>query len=118
MAEMEDKFQEILGNEDAMSQIMSLAQSFSSPSGAEEGNSKPSLGAMDPQMLALGQKLLAAYQSQHRSVVLMNALRPLVSEERHEMMDRLATASRLSKVVSCLLELWGEKLGNKEGEDV
>lgn len=107
MAEMEDKFNEILGNEEAMSQIMSLAQSFSSPT--EQNSGGESVGGMDPKMLALGQKLLAAYQSQHRSIVFLKALRPLVKEERGEMIDRLATASQLAKVATTLLDLWGEK---------
>lgn len=110
MAEMEDKFQEILGNEAAMSQIMSLAQSFSSgDEGAVSETDEDFLGSIDPKLLSMGMKLMTAYQSGHRSMELMSALRPFVREERYEMMDRLATATKLAKVVTCVVEMMGKK---------
>lgn len=117
MAEMEDKFQEILGNEQAMSQIMSLAQSFSSGDTAsdsqetsqEPGDMTQAFSQLDPKMMGFASKILSAYQSQHRSMGLMTALRPFVSQERHEMIERLATATRLAKVVTCVLEMIGDK---------
>lgn len=122
MAEMEDKFQEILGNDQAMSQIMSIAQSISGGSG--EGGSGAStsmnsmnmeemLGGIDQKWMARGMRLMGAYQTEHRTVGLMTALRPFVKEERYEMMERLTQATKLAKVASCLIEMWGE-----EGDDV
>ncbi len=113
MAEMEDKFQEILGNEEAMSQIMSLAQSFSSPSEVSSSEAPPLgedfLGSLDPKVVSLGMKLMSAYQSSHRSIQLMTALRPFVKEERQQMMSRLTTASKIAQVVSCVFDMMGEK---------
>lgn len=73
MAEMEEKFQEILGNEDAMSQIMSLAQSLNhdtDPSSSENSTMDfgEMMGGLDPKMMAMATKLMGAYQSQHRSL--------------------------------------------------
>lgn len=117
MSEMEDKFQEILGNQQAMGQIMSIAQSLSpdlegetNASGGGDGlNLEGMLGDMNPKMLAMGMELVSAYQSQHRSTQLMRALRPLVKEERHEMMDRLTQATKFAKVARCLLDMLGKK---------
>lgn len=113
MAEFEEKFQEILGNETAMSQIMAMAQSLSVP---QEDNNPTGIedfvGGLDPKMMAIGMKLLTAYQNQHRSIELMSALRPFVKEERHVTMDRLAQASKLAKVVACFLEMLKEKGGD------
>lgn len=114
MAEMEDKLQEILGNEDAMSQIMSLAQSFSNPesplaSPRSTGGIGEMLGEIDPRMISMGMRMVSAYQDSHRTVDLMQALRPFVGEERHQMMDRIATATKLAKVVTCVLAMIGER---------
>lgn len=129
MPEFEDQFQEILGNEQAMSQIMSLAQSFSSGTSTSEtsgggssdlgggdalGNMSSMLSGIDPSMIAIGMRLLSAYQKEHRSVELMTAIRPFVSEERREMIDRITKASKYAKVASSLIVLWREK----EGGDV
>lgn len=126
MADMDDKFQEILGNEEAMSQIMSIAQSFSSGSSGVEtttagensgdnvGNIGSLLAGLDPSTLAIGMRLFSAYQKEHRSVELMTALRPFVSEERQDMIDRITKASKYAKVASSLLVLWKER----EGGDV
>lgn len=113
MAEMEDKFQEILGNEAAMSQIMSLAQSIGGESPREENEGMESmLGSLDPKMMALAMKLMSAYQSGHRTIDLMTALRPFVSEERHALMDRLATATKLARVATSVLDMMGTKEEN------
>ncbi len=122
MPEMEDKFQEILGNEAAMSQIMSIAQSLSSPSDSAEGedgwesvgqsspvNLEGVLGGLDPAMMALGMKLVAAYQQENRTSGLMEALRPFVKEERHIMMDKMAQATKIAQVLCSLWETWGEE---------
>lgn len=123
MAEMEDKFKEILENEQAMGQIMSIAQSITGNASSQPssntigGESLPQfaggfedlLGGMDPKYLAMGMRLMTAYQSQHRSMELMTALRPFVGEKRHDMMDRLSTATKLAKVGSLLVAIWKEE---------
>lgn len=122
MAELEDKFQEILGNPSAMNQIMALAQSISSSEKQEpewspvEQPSTPDLGlegmlnGLDPAMLSAGMKLLNAYQSHdNRTAGLMLALRPFVNDSRHKTLDRLSQATKIAKVLSGLLEIMGEK---------
>lgn len=127
MAEMEDKLNEILGNEQAMSQIMSIAQSITG--GNHDENSTSDLGygmdtgsganlmpleglmdGLDPKFLAMGMRLVTAYQSQHRSMELMTALRPFVSDKRHDMMERLSTATKIAKVGSVLVTMWKEEI--------
>lgn len=135
MAEMEDKFQEILGNPAAMSQIMSIAQSLSAtgdPPGEAESDWEPVeaqilppgakatpdslealMGGLDPAMMAMGMRLVSAYQKEGRGAGLMQALRPYMKEERHDMMDKLAQATKIAKVLCCLWEVWGEERGER-----
>lgn len=112
VAEMEDKFQEILGNEEAMGQIMSLAQSFGGGGGelvSEDRGLEGLMNGLDPKMMSWVMGLVSAYQSGHRSIELMTALRPFVSEERYPWMDRLATATKLARVAATVLDMMGEK---------
>lgn len=120
MAELEDKFGEILNNPNAMSQIMALAQSISEPKETTwepvEGTTPTGegmdsiLSSIDPAMMAMGMKLLSAYQSNdNRTAGLMVALRPFVSDERHKTLDRLAQATKIAKVLHSLLDVMAEK---------
>lgn len=122
MAEMEDKFQEILGNEAAMSQIMSIAQSLSSGEkentttewapASDTGTVEELMGGLDPAMMALGMKLVSAYQRNHRALGLMGALRPFLKEERHDMLDKMSQATKIAQVICSLYETWKEDRGD------
>ena len=48
MSELEEKLEGILGNPQAMAQIMSLAQSLNSGGAAQQSNSEPRLTASHP----------------------------------------------------------------------
>lgn len=115
MADMEEKFQEILGNEQAMSQIMSIAQSLGggsnevlpAPTGGEDSgmNFGQMMGGIDPKYLAMGMRLMSAYQSQHRSMEFVRAVQPFLKTQREEMVDRLSKATRWARVATSILEI-------------
>lgn len=129
MAEFEDKLNSILGNQEAMSQIMALARSLSGeggepspapeePEGGEEcAAPAPDLsalmGQLDPQMLQTGMEILRQVQgTEDRNTALLNALRPFVREERQARLDRALRIARMSKLIRAVM---GK---GKEGERV
>ena len=137
MAEFEDKLNSILGNPEAMSQIMALARSLSGeqpretePSQEEqEGTYVPAaeeptaplpdlsalMGQIDPKMLQIGMDVIRQVQStEDRNATLLNALRPFLREERQARLDRALRIARMTKVVRVALDA----LGGKEGERV
>lgn len=139
MAGFEEQLNSILGNQEAMSQIMALARSLSgepapgtasqadAPAGTEEESYVPAaapppapdlsamLGQLDPNMLRLGMEIMRQVQSaEDRNAALLNALRPFLREERQARMDRAIQIARMAKAVRVALNV----LGGKEGERV
>ena len=140
MAGFEEQLNSILGNQEAMSQIMALARSLSggpqetppAPEGAEEpgeatyvpaeGEAAPSvpdlsalLGQIDPKMTQIGMEVFRQVQStEDRNAALLNALRPFLKEERRARLDRALQIARTAKLVRVALGV----LGGKEGERV
>lgn len=119
MGDFEEKLESILNNPQAMSQIMSLAQSLggspestapspsrqSGPPPAEEPGLQP-----DPQMLANLFSLLNQCNSgEDQRVALLNALRPFVKEQRHAKIDKAIQIARLSRMARTALELFRSK---------
>lgn len=138
MSDFEDKLQSVLGNPDAMSQIMSIAKALSGegkneekspppPMPRQEPPSPPSvtyeesspfslLGDLDPRMLQIGMRLFSEYNGgggDDKRVALLAALRPFVKSERYETVDRAVQIAKLSRVIRVALEVF--KGG---GEDV
>ena len=135
MGELEEKLNAILGDSQAMSQIMALAQSLgkSDPKEGEEASPAPPsdpppapeaepgedlLGGIDPQMLdlgeyaALGMRLLGEYQRQdEKGAALIQALRPFLREERQAKLDKAVRIAKLSRVARVALR----SLGGGEG---
>ena len=128
----EDKLNAILNNQDAMGQIMALAQSLSAPEQQErpqmqeEGYVPVSqeqapaqlpdvaglLGGMDPKIMQMGMRLLQEYnRGDDRSAALLQALRPFVKEERFAKVDRAIQIARLSRVVRVLFDTMKEHGG-------
>lgn len=115
MSEFEDKLQSILGNPDAMSQIMSLAQSIGGPS-PDESNGAPKcdetpaspfsmLGDLDPRLLQIGMQLLSEYNAgDDRKTALLTALRPFVKEERYSKVDQAIQIAKLARVIRVALD--------------
>ena len=137
MAEFEDKLNSILGNQEAMSQIMALARSLSGeqPPAAqeaapalegpdtytppEEDASAPDLSALlgqiDPKMIQIGMDVMRRVQSGgDRNAALLNALRPFLREERQARLDRALQIARTAKLIRAVMDV----LGGKEGERV
>lgn len=118
MAQWEEKLGAILNNPQAMSQIMSIAQSLggtqeqegeSVPDAAPEVPPEPSAQApeLDPKVMEVGMRALAAWQEPGDSrSALLQALRPLVKEERRGKVDKAIQITRLSKVVRVVLDSW------------
>ena len=124
MSEFEDKLQSILGNADAMDQIMSIARSISGNPPAQEvpdlseelcpqtvqstsdtGDPFTLLNGLDPRLLQIGMRLLSEYNSNdNRTVALLNALQPFVREERYAKVDKAVQIAKLSRLIRIALE--------------
>ena len=114
MAEFEEKLNSILGNQEAMGQIMALARSLS---GAAEipPDFSALLGQVDPKMIQMGMEVLRQVQStEDRNAALLNALRPFLREERQDRLDRALRITRMAKLIRAAMGA----LGGKEGERV
>lgn len=137
MSGFEEKLNAILGDREAMGQIMALAQSL----GREEERSQPDqegeedyvpvgtqglsqppaqpfpdlnsmLSGIDPKMMQMGMQLLQEYnRSDDRNAALLAALRPFVKEERFAKVDRAIQIARLSRVIRVLFDAMKEKGG-------
>ena len=127
MSEFEDKLQSILGNPDAMNQIMSIAQSLSGSSPDEGESTSPqdineksnnaealfsSFGNLDPRLLQIGMRLLSEYNStDDRKTALLHALQPFVKEERYAKVDQAVQIAKLAHVIRVALDTF-RKGGN------
>ena len=128
MAEFEEKLSSILGDQNAMSQIMALAQSLSGggehPPGAQpssppsppppaEGDPAAALGQLDPRLLQLGSRILREYQSgEDKNAALLLALKPFLRQERYAKVDQAVQLARLARVVRTALTSMGETGGD------
>ena len=124
----------ILGNPEAMGQILSLARSLGGPgegaegsdaSGAAESKTESSepvapdfsqlLGGLDPSIVQLGARLLRESQGHDdRNAALLAALRPFLREERRAKLDQALQIARMIRLIRIALEAMGEK-GGEEG---
>ncbi len=132
MSEFEDKLQSILGNSEAMGQIMSIAQSLtggsdgSDASTQEEPDAPPSaeppagdalsmLGNLDPRLVQMGMRLLSEYNnSDDRKVALLTALQPFIREERYAKVDKAIQVAKLAHVIRVALDTFRKG----DGDDV
>lgn len=121
MSEFEDKLQSILGNPDAMNQIMSIAQSLTGNSqesdavSEEEPSSEPAAGAtgdplsllgnLDPRLLQMGMRLLSEYNAEDdRKTALLSALQPFVRQERYAKVDKAIQIAKLARIIRVALD--------------
>lgn len=125
MSELEDKLESILGNPQAMEQIMSLAQSLGGTSQTTgQSDSTPDqaqlsspglldglgLGDIDPRILSGAAQLFAQYRSgDDERIALLNALRPFLKEQRYAKLDKAIQIARLSRLIRMALELFRTK---------
>ena len=124
MGDFEDKLDSILNNPQAMSQIMSLAQSLG---GTEQKQDQkvhaksvhPEAGnadfLIDPGLLSGMAALFTHYnQNDDQRIALLNALRPFVKERRYAKIDKAIQIAKLSRMARMALEM----LKAKESSDV
>ena len=135
MAEFEEKLTSILGNQQAMDQIMALARSLSGekegagedapreerePAEREaasrhgEGGDSPDLSQLlsgvDPGMLQMGMRLFQEYQgTDDRNAALLQALRPFLREARRAKLDKTVRIARMTRLIWVALGSMGEK---------
>ena len=117
----------ILGNKEAMGQIMALAQSLGkqSSSDQEEKDTAPEpaedappdlsqlMGNLDPKMVQLGMRLMREYQQDDgQNTALLQALRPYLREERRGRLDKAVQIAKMSRLLRVALGSLGGK-----GED-
>lgn len=140
MAEFDEKLNAILGNQEAMAQIMSLARSLSADSPGENPNredqqaqetdgeeeqerdvqsTQPDLSAMlgqlDPALLRTGMEVIRQVQStEDRNAALLQALRPFLREERRGRLDRAIQIARMTRMIRAAITALGER-GQEEG---
>lgn len=116
MAEWEEKLGAILNNPQAMSQIMSIAQSLGGKGEDSAPRREPEPPAeeaaaegegLDPQLMEMGLRALAAYQdTDDRRGALLQALRPFVKPQRYAKVDKAIQIAKLSKMVRAALKGW------------
>jgi len=122
LSELDEKLNEILGNQEMMGQIMTLARSLSGEMGTtespeeqrrtSEGEPTSFLNALDPEMVRSGMELLKQCQGKSdRTVVLLQSLRPFLREERQRKLDqalKLAPMLRMFRMVMGTTQMKGD----------
>ena len=118
MGEFEEKLNSILGDQQAMGQIMALAQSLGkqSPPDQEEKDTAPEpaedappdlsqlMGNLDPKMVQLGMRLMREYQQDDgQNTALLQALRPYLREERRGRLDKAVQIAKMSRLLRVAL---------------
>lgn len=126
MGEFEEKLGAILSNPQAMSQIMSIANSLGeseptdashiSAANAENDTANTSgLNSFEADSLNMIGALMNIYnQNDDQKVALLNALKPFVKEKRYSKVDKAIQIARLTNVAKTALEIFRAK----EGDDV
>ena len=123
MDDFEEKLERILGNPQAMEQIMALAQSLGSGAPPSAGLDIPAkepaeapradllgLGTLDPQLLTgMIQLLNQSRDGEHEQIALLQALRPFVKEQRYAKLDKAIQIARMSRLIRMALELFRTK---------
>lgn len=139
MAELEDKLNAILGNPEAMGQIVNIAKALTAGTGdnppppagepvdveyqpVEGGdetedffNPLSALGDLDPRLLQTAMRLFSEYSAtDNRKVALLSALKPFLKEERYAKVDKAVQIAKLSRVVRVAFQLF--KGGDANGD--
>ena len=119
MGQWEDKLGAILNNPQAMSQIMSLAQSLGGQGDAPPGADTPAETAevqtapdapapgldLDPRLMEAGMRALSVWNDpDDPRAALLRALGPFMKGERRAKLDRAIRIARLSKAVRTALD--------------
>lgn len=134
MSEFEEKLSSILGDSQAMSQIMALAQNLGAapqeppveepspvPVAPAPANSPDlsgllgSLDQIDPHLLQTGMQLFSELSAQDdKKAALLLALRPFLSPQRQSKVDRAVQIARMTRLLRVAFRLFQ----GKEADDV
>lgn len=126
MGEWEDKLQSILGDPNAMNQIMAIAQSITGntaePDASAQGGGDPTppeatpqsggdlfsaMGELDPRLLQIGMRLLSEYNCEdEKKTALLTALQPFIQERRRDKVDQAIRIAKLSHVIRVALDVF------------
>lgn len=102
---LENTIQQILGDPESMSQIMSLAQSFGlSPPKEEESAPPPQDDFLLPMM-----DLLRKSAAEPQETRLLEALKPYFSSERQQRLERASRISRIAQLAGVALRSMNRK---------
>lgn len=127
MGQWEEKLGAILNDPQAMSQIMSIAQSIgggpgqpgqdtqepapppiqapAEPAPDDQAPDPDAAPGLDPKVMAAGLRALSVWQDpEDDRAALLQALRPFMKEERQSKVDRAIRIVRLSKAVRAALD--------------
>mgnify|MGYP005803779157 FL=1 len=111
MEDLENKIGEILGDPQAMAGILSLAQSLglTPPEPAEPCAPPPSSPSpqQDPMAGSMAQLLSMAGSLGGKELALLQALRPLLREDRRYKLDRAIQAARISQIAGTAMKTLG-----------
>ena len=119
MGDFEDKLDRILNDPQAMSQIMSLAQTLGGSTSQPESQAvnvstaNQDIGsALDPRLLSEVFSLFTqCSQADDQRVALLLALKPFIREERHTRLEKAIQITKLSHMVRMALELFRKEDG-------
>lgn len=116
MGGFEEKLESILNNPQAMSQIMSLAQSLGDgpsdhvePTPSEPPPPPPSSSGfqLDPRLLTgIASLLSQCNNDDDQRIALLNALKPFVKEQRYAKIDKAIQIAKLSRMARMALEMF------------
>ncbi|MGO5115823.1 hypothetical protein ACTQ33_12470 [Candidatus Avoscillospira sp. LCP25S3_F1] len=111
MEDLENKIGEILGDPQAMAGILSLAQSLglTPPEQTEPSAPPPSSPPpqQDPMASSMAQLLSMAGSLGGKELALLQALRPLLREDRRFKLDRAIQAARISQIAGTAMKTLG-----------
>lgn len=112
MEDLENKISEILGDPQAMAGILSLAQSLGlTPSSEESEPTEPAAAPpppqSDPMSGSMAQLLSMAGSLGGKEMALLQALRPLLREDRRAKLDRAIQAARISQIAGTAMKALG-----------
>lgn len=144
MAELEDKLNAILGNPEAMGQIVNIAKALTADGGGSAPARPPSdpieaeyvpvegesahtvtpdfaanplaaLGELDPRLIQTAMRLFTEYNaSDGRKTALLAALKPFLKEERLAKVDKAVQIAKLSRVIRVAFQMF--KGGDASGD--
>jgi len=104
MSELEDKLSSILGDPQAMDQIMNMASAFmggsQSPPQAQKSEDSGEFPGIDPETLSRIMRIASEFnRKDDRSATLLYAIKPYLNKRRQSKFKDALTVMRLAKIL-------------------